>query len=118
MEESIVLLAAEATHTLNKLWCEYNGDFSQPDWEDAPEWQRDSAIDGVKKVRDGTAKTPQDQHQSWMDLKVSQGWVYGPVKDPIAKTHPCLVPYDQLSDADRRKDHLFRAVVKALTEAV
>ena len=38
-------------HEANKIYCESLGDNSQESWEDAPEWQRASAIDGVQKQR-------------------------------------------------------------------
>jgi hypothetical protein len=46
---------------------------------------------------------------------MNEGWVYGETKDPVAKTHPCLVAYNDLPIEQQVKDHLFRAVVKALT---
>lgn len=110
---------AAIVHSANAIYCRVAmNDWSQPNWELAPQWQRDSAIAGVKAVIDGTTKTPEEQHQAWTDLKVAEGWTYGEVKDPEAKTHPCLVPYAELPDEQKRKDHLFRAIVLALTEPV
>lgn len=54
------------------------------------------------------------QHEAWSRDKIADGWAYVPVKDATAKTHPALVPYDQLPEGTRRKDALFRAVVAAL----
>jgi len=34
------------------------------------------------------------------------------VKDAKAKTHPCMVDYDQLPAEQRRKDELFGAAVR------
>lgn len=42
---------------------------------------------------------------------------FGPVKDPERKEHPCFVPYDQLPAAQRAKDHIFNAVVRAVLAA-
>jgi len=36
-------------------------------------------------------------------------------KDAVAKTHPCLVDYDDLPPAQQAKDALFAAVVLALS---
>lgn len=49
-----------------------------------------------------------------MAQKANDGWVYGPVKDPEAKTHPCMVPFDELPYVQRKKDAIFRAMVHAL----
>lgn len=51
-------------------------------------------------------------HESWMRDKLAAGWVYGPEKRPDATppTHPCLVPYAELPEAQRAKDAIFRDV--------
>lgn len=102
---------AMRTHEINKAYCEAIGDLSQPSWEDAPQWQKDSAIKGVQTHIENDL-TPEQSHKSWMDIKVSDGWVYGDIKDPVAKTHPCIVAYSDLPLNQKVKDHLFRAVVK------
>lgn len=33
-----------------------------------------------------------------MANKIADGWKYGEAKDPEAKTHPCLVPFDKLPE--------------------
>jgi hypothetical protein len=83
-----------------------------PAWDDAPEWQRNSAIDGVREALDGA--TPEQLHDAWCEQKLYEGWCYGDVKDPEAKTHPCLVPYGQLPAEQRVKDVLFQSIVRAL----
>lgn len=103
---------AKATHEVNRAYCAALGDTSQVAWEDAPEWQRASACMGVTAVLLGTANTPEEQHQLWLDQKQADGWKYGEVKDPEVKTHPCFVPYEQLPVAQRAKDYIFRAVAQ------
>lgn len=51
-------------------------------------------------------------HDNWMAEKVADGWVYGEVKDPAAKTHPCIVPFDQLPPEQQFKDRLFATIVR------
>ena len=104
---------ARVCHEANRAWCVANGDDSQVPWDDAPEWQRQSAINGVQAALVGA--TPEQLHESWMQEKQRDGWVYGAVKNAATKEHPCLVPYDKLPIEQRRKDHLFRAIVSALT---
>lgn len=105
---------ARVCHEVNRAYCSALGDESQPPWETAPEWQQSSAINGVRLTVEDPARTPESSHIGWMEEKVADGWRYGPVKDPEAKTHPCLLPYQELPLEQRVKDHLFLAVVRAL----
>jgi len=86
-----------------------------PEWREAPDWQRESAVAGVAKALAGV--TPAELHQAWCDAKVADDWSYGPVKDGDAKTHPCLVPYDELPEEQRIKDVVFASIVAALTSS-
>lgn len=104
---------AKMCHQANKAICESWGDHSQKDWDDAEQWQRDSAISGVKFRIDNPDATSKDQHDAWVADKLANGWVYGDVKDPVAKTHHCLVEYDQLPTVQQAKDAVFSAIVKA-----
>ena len=74
---------------------------------------RKGAVEGVRAARDGV--TPRGLHEAWMRDKLADGWSYGPVKDAVMKTHPCLVSYDDLSDGQRDKDRVFIAIVDAMT---
>jgi hypothetical protein len=101
-------------HEANRALCQTQGDYSQPAWADAPAWQRVSAIQGVETAIADPAATPESMHHNWCEHKIADGWHWGPVKDPEAKEHPCLVDYQELPPAQRAKDHLFLAIVRAL----
>lgn len=115
MNDRIVTAASELAHEANRILCALSGDNSQVAWAQAPEWQRASAINGVKTALGGA--TPQQQHEAWCADKHAAGWVYGVTKDPEKKTHPCLVPYSDLPAAQRAKDTLYGAVVRAMATA-
>lgn len=105
---------ARVCHEANRAWCEVNGDDTQKQWEEAEQWQRDSAITGVRFRLQNPEAGSDAQHKAWAADKLSHGWVYGEVKDPDKKTHPCLVPFDELPEFQRKKDVLFCAIVDAL----
>lgn len=117
MRQQLLSVAAIAAicYEANAAYCRSIGDFSQPSWEDAPEWQRSSVLTGVMKILSGEVTTPEQSHESWMAQKLAEGWVYGPTKDAEAKTHPCMVPYDQLPEEQRTKDTIFHGIVKSLS---
>ena len=104
---------ARICHEANRAICQSMGDYSQPTWKEAPEWQVESTLSGIQNILDGKIASPQDAHNSWANHKLEQGWTYGPVKDPVAKTHPLLIPYKDLSPMDKVKDAVFFAIVKA-----
>lgn len=108
------LQMAQICHEVNKAYCEALGDTSQPSWENAPQWQKDSAMTGVLLHTDNPAAGPDDSHNSWLKQKTDEGWKYGPIKNPELKEHPCFVPYDELSKEQQAKDYIFRGIVHAL----
>lgn len=109
---------AKICHEANKALCETQGDFSQPSWEDAPQWQVDSAIKGVEFHLANPNAGTDDSHKSWLKEKEETGWKFGPVKNADKKEHPCFVPYEQLPPEQQSKDYLFRGTVHSLSKFV
>ena len=109
---------AEICHEANRVLCESLGDISQPCWESAPQWQKDSAILGVNFNLERPDAPASASHDCWLAEKAATGWKYGPVKDADKKEHPCFVPYYRLPKEQQAKDHLFKAIVNALSGLV
>lgn len=110
-----VVQIARVCHETNRAYCFSIGDTSQKSWEEAHEWQRESAIAGVKYRLENPSAPPSAQHDAWTKDKLEAGWVYGPEKDAEKKTHPCLVAYNELPEEQRKKDELFQAIVDILS---
>jgi hypothetical protein len=104
---------ARICHEANRAWCEFNGDASQQPWDEAPEWARESARQGVLFHLRNPSAGDSASHDAWMKQKLADGWGWGPEKDPAAKKHPCMVPFDQLPPEQQFKDRLFRTLVHA-----
>ncbi len=105
---------ARVCHEVNKAYCEALGDTSQPPWDEAPDWQRQSAVNGVQFHLDNPHAKASASHESWLEEKRQSGWAYGEVKDPEKKEHPCFVPFDALPREQQAKDFIFKGVVDAL----
>lgn len=105
---------AKVAHEVNKAYCEFLGDDSQVPWDMAPEWQRESAVNGVKFHAENPDAGPEASHECWMKEKADTGWTYGWKKDPHLKQHPCMVAFTDLPKEQQLKDILFRQVVHSL----
>lgn len=115
MKEEII---AQICHQANREYCKTQNDHSQRIWECAPQWQKDSAINGVKFVLANPEVTPEDVHNNWLKEKQANGWVYGEVKDETKKTHPCCIPYNDFPVKQKAKDAIFLAIVNALKDFI
>ena len=51
-----------------------------------------------------TEQIAQNVHDVWARGRISEGWRYGPTKDPAEKTTPLLVPYEDLPDREKVYD--------------
>jgi hypothetical protein len=113
---SKIEITAMVCHEVNRAYCESIGDNSQVPWEQAPDWQKDSAKEGVFNTFTGRITSPRESHTLWMAKKEAEGWKYGPVKNVETKEHPCLVPYDELPNSQRAKDAIFYAICKFMKD--
>ena len=43
-------------------------------------------------------------HEVWSETRMRDGWTYGSTRDDAAKKHPCLVPYEALSEGEKEYD--------------
>ena len=43
-------------------------------------------------------------HEVWAETRIKQGWTYGAERNDERKTHPCLVPYEELPEEEKDYD--------------
>ena len=43
-------------------------------------------------------------HEVWAQSRINEGWTYGSKRNDVAKKHPCLVPYEELSEVEKDYD--------------
>ena len=43
-------------------------------------------------------------HEVWAAGRIADGWTYGENRDDEKKTHPCLVPYEELPEYEKEYD--------------
>lgn len=50
-----------------------------------------------------TEQIAENVHEVWAKSRIEQGWTFG-VRNDAKKTHPCLVPYNQLPEEEKDYD--------------
>ena len=43
-------------------------------------------------------------HEVWAQTRIEQGWIYGTERNDDLKQHPCLIPYEQLTEEEKEHD--------------
>lgn len=43
-------------------------------------------------------------HEVWSVGRIADGWSYGEERNDAKKKHPCLVPYEELSESEKEYD--------------
>lgn len=79
---------ASVLHAKYKIYC------GIPGADKKPEEREEKDREALRRL----------EHQRWNAYMRSVGYVYAPVRNEMAKTHNCLVPFDQLSEEDQKKD--------------
>jgi len=51
-----------------------------------------------------TEQLAENAHDHWARRRMAEGWTFGPVRDDAARKHPNLVPYGELSEAEKEYD--------------
>jgi len=84
--------AAYLAVKLNRIGCSI---MPMTDWNALPVQFSDEEIETMAKM----------EHDDWLEERLQDGWVYAPgPKDSSKKTHPSLVPWEKLPEAEKEKD--------------
>ena len=65
-----------------------------------------SKIELPRELLELTEKIAENVHENWSSGRIAEGWTYGPTRDDTLKTTPCLVPYAQLTEAEKEYDRV------------
>jgi RyR domain len=80
-------------------------------WGEREEPFRVQFLDVIEMMCGPDRKTsPEELHDDWVRAYEQMGWRYGPTRDREAKTHPDMVPFDQLEQREQDKDAVFVAL--------
>ena len=49
-------------------------------------------------------KIAKNVHEVWAQNRLNEGWIYGEERNDALKTHPCLIPYEELPEIEKAYD--------------
>jgi RyR domain-containing protein len=82
----------------------------EPWWDREPAF-RQQFLDVIEMMCSPDRKTsPEELHYDWVDAYLNMGWTYGPVRDPVMKTHPDMIAFHELGKLEQDKDSVFIAL--------
>ena len=57
-----------------------------------------------KELENLVEQLARNVHEVWASSRIAQGWTWGPVRSDAFKTHPSLVPYEELPEEEKQYD--------------
>lgn len=72
-------------------------------------------IELTPEIKEIVERLAENVHDTWAKERIADGWTYGPRRDDTLKKNPCLVPYDELEEPEKRYD---RTVVEEMIKAL
>lgn len=104
--EDTIRIIAEETYTFINNYKKIISEKYSPAWGRLLPIEQDGYIEAVLYTIAYNPK-PEALHNKWCRDKISQGWIYGKIKNETYKTHPCLIERDKLPLTEKYKDELF-----------
>lgn len=49
-------------------------------------------------------KIAKNVHEVWSTGRMKDGWTYGEERNDAERKHPCLVPYEELTESEKEYD--------------
>ncbi len=63
-----------------------------------------TGVELPKELEQLVEEMSKNVHEVWSETRIQQGWTYGEQRNDELKTHPCLVPYEELPESEKECD--------------
>ena len=63
-----------------------------------------SAIQLPQELNPLVEQMAKNVHEVWAAGRIADGWTYGEKRNDEKKTHPCLVPYEEIPESEKEYD--------------
>ena len=58
----------------------------------------------TEDIRELSELIAKNTHEVWSEGRIRDGWIRGEVRSDAEKTHPCLIPYEELPESEKEYD--------------
>ena len=108
-EQNINLRRAIFVYEAARMEAEVSGRSIVPErWDDRDEAFKTQFVKVISRQCSGDKfSSAEAVHDSWWREYERMGWVYGTDRDQEKKTHPDMVPFNELPKDERDKDEIF-----------
>ena len=62
------------------------------------------AVEIPRELAELAEMLSKNTHEVWARTRLEQGWRRGETRDDARKLHPCLIPYEELSEDEKTFD--------------
>jgi hypothetical protein len=108
--EALCGIIAKVIHSANRAYVDaIGGRAVNLTWEEIREEERQGLIKAVASMI-VNPQLPETSHEQWCLAREKEGWTKDVRYDYNRKTHPNLIPYDQLPLEEQFKDHMFMGI--------
>ena len=63
-----------------------------------------TGVELPEKLKQLVEQMSKNVHEVWAETRIQQGWTYGDQRNDELKTHPCLIPYEELPESEKEYD--------------
>jgi hypothetical protein len=105
---------AQIVYEANRAFSEVEGAVAGPPWDSLCNEEKEEIVLSVERLSKSSGSSYAAHHNNWLAAAREAGWRYGPVLNEATREHPCFVPYEQLSEKQKKNDRMIVELVRAL----
>lgn len=111
-DNGLVNLCCRAAYEASRSWCLSIGDDTHEPYDNLSTAEKAPIRESVIGILQGNI--PEQAHEDWRRRKIADGWSWGSEKDDVRKTHPALLPYEELDLEQRVKNDIWCGVTQLM----
>ena len=69
-----------------------------------PQPKDTTGVELPKRLEQLVEQMSKNVHEVWAETRIRQGWTYGEQRNDELKTHPYLIPYEELPESEKEYD--------------